>query len=260
MQTDTSTPDPAAQDIHSHEPVAAPRAITSVEKRAIFIEPHVRRWWLLLLLIVFVFVGYTFNRLWERDDEIKLLTHGLTVKAYLSGAENKNKGQLTNANNFAQLQLQLPNGPETVTGVLVNPTVVGTSVTVHVDPQDHSHWTDRTEPTPLIEAWLVGFIFSPLLPLALLLAILKTLEAQKVWRTGSAQLAVVYDRKQSAIAPMSYMVRCSLQNQTSKDLFTVYVPRSGAHLRAGDLIWIITPVRKGPALAGLWMGRGSVQV
>jgi hypothetical protein len=82
---------------------------------------------------------------------------------------------------------------------------------------------------------------------------------QKVWQSGSAMVGVVFDRKQSPIAPLAYAIRFSLQGGNDKKLYSVFVPKVGYGLSRGDLIWVIMPGKRGLPLAGLWMGCGSVR-
>jgi hypothetical protein len=98
----------------------------------------------------------------------------------------------------------------------------------------------------------------PLVPVVVVVGYMQARKLLNTWQSGSAVPAVIFDRKQSPIAPMSYAVRCSLANSRNKELFTVFVPRHGYGLEKGDMIWVITPLKKGRPLAVLWMAGGSV--
>ena len=240
-------------------PPKTPRELTPSARRAIWTEPRVRRWWLLAIIIFVLFAAYTIEQVLIRNDEVKLIKSGMFITARLLSAENRNKDQQTQPTDLAHLMLNLPGGAMEVTGYLYNPWMVGHEVTVHVDPQDHNHWTDRTEPTSVLDSLFVGILVSPLVPGLFIVAYLKMRATQQVWQNGTAQLAVISERKQSPIAPMSYAIRCSLQVSRDKKLFNVFVPKTGSGLKAGDLIWVMMPQKKGPPLSGLWMGCGSVQ-
>jgi len=242
------------------EPAKPPRALTAQARRAIFTEPRVRQWWMLAVAVLVLFAVYTVERVLVRNDEVKLIRDGMIVTARLASAENRNKDQMTTPTDQVHLMLNLPTGVEEVTGYLTKQSLVGHDVSVRVDPGDHTRWTDRTEATPLLESLLVGIMVSPLVPVLFIMAYLKLRNMQKVWQTGTAQIAVISDRRQSPIAPMSYSLRCSLQNGNDKKLFDVFVPKAGKDLAEGGLIWVIVPVKKGSPLAGLWMGCGSVPV
>jgi hypothetical protein len=131
--------------------------------------------------------------------------------------------------------------------------MTGDTITLHVDPKDPTRWTDRSEPTPLLASLIVGLIALPIVPLLAVFGILQQRGFQRTWQKGTAALAVVHERKQSPIAPMSYALRCSMQDLRTRELFTVYVPRIGNGLEKGDVIWVITASKKGNALAALWM-------
>jgi hypothetical protein len=261
VQTSTSVSD-APQHVSGSTPANPPRALTRPVCRVIWSEPRVRRWWLLAGIILVLFTAYTVQRVWARNEESALIRNGLKVSAKLVFAETRNNNQLAEPGDNVELELNLPTGVEKVAGTITAPAVVTKNITVRLDPKDHSRWTDRTEPPPLLDSLLVGILVFPLVPALFVFAFLNMRRMRSVWQTGPASIAVIYERKQSAIAPMSYVVRCSLQNHRDKQLFDVYVPRVGYGLGKGDLIWVIMPVKKGQPVAALWMGEeaGSVSV
>jgi hypothetical protein len=255
MPTDSPAPVIPVRDISGSAPPKPPRAVTPRIQRAIWNEPRVRRWWLLAIAIFVLFTAFSIDRVMARNAEIALIQHGLVVKATLAGADNRNTGQAVNSSDTVHLLLNFPGAaPEQVTGSLTYASMVGKTLTLRVDPADHNHWTDRTDPPPLLDSLFVGLLVSPLVPLLLVMSWLSMRAMRTVWQTGSAVPAVVSERHQSPIAPMSYAARCSLQNHRDQKIFTVYIPRIGYGLATGDLIWVIVPVRTGPPLAALWIG------
>jgi hypothetical protein len=261
------TPDPTApspvipvRGISATAPAKPPRELTPHVRRMIWIEPRVRRWWLMAFIILVLFAAYTTQRVWARSEESALIRDGLKVTAKLVFAETRNNNQMAEPGDNVQLELKLPGGVEQVVGTITAQAVVTKNITVRVDPKDHGHWTDRTEPTPLLDSLFVGILVSPLVPALFVFAFVHMRLMRSVWEKGGAQMAVIHERKQSSIAPMSYVVRCSFQDHWDKKLFNVYVPRVGYGLGKGDLIWVVTPTKKGSPLAALWIGEEARSV
>jgi hypothetical protein len=250
-------------------PSDPPRPLDPPIRRLIWLEPRVRRWWLAGFLVLLIFGAYSADRFYARQLEYHLIHDGITVQAKVIAAENHAVQQPVEPGDPVRLEFTFPDpaSPEAkstepktedVTGMLTLPAVVEGFITIHIDPADHTRWTDRNEPTPLLDSLLIGSAGLPLIPLFVLLAWFEASGLLRTWENGLAIVAVIYDRRHSPIAPKSYVLRCSLQNKRQGDLFTVYVPRRSHGLERGDLIWIISPVKKGKHLAVLWMTGASV--
>ncbi len=206
------------------------------------------------LLTLLMFGAFAGDRLYARQSEIELISHGAAVTATITYAENKQNHQPFTSSDKCALTVNWPGNPETLSDVyLTNGGTTGATIMLHVDKTDHTRWTDRSEATPLLDSLFVGLLALPVLPVLLLLGMREMLSLRKLWQNGSAALAIVSDRRQSPIAPQSYAVRCSLREARRRDLFTVYVPRVGSGLQKGDVIWVITSAKKGQPLAALWM-------
>ena len=259
MEPSSPTPAQPVQEIPtSPAPVNPPRPVPPAIRKLAWLEPRVRRWWLLAILILISFGAFAGDRLWERQVEYRLIHSGLTVQTKIVAAENKVLNQPVGAGDMVRLEIMFADKTvEDQTGPLTQPAVVGGFITAHLDPADHSRWTDRSEPTPLLDSLLIGLLALPLIPVLIWMSYRQMTLLIRTWRNGSHAAAVVFDRRHSPIAPMSYTLRCSLQNHKRKDLFTVYVPRVGYGLEKGDLIWVILPPKKGYTLAALWMAGGS---
>jgi hypothetical protein len=232
--------------------------VTPAVRRLAWLEPRVRRWWLLAILILLSFGAFAGDRLWARHSEYQLIHNGITMPAKIVAAENKITNHPVGSGDLVKLELTFPDKTEEdQTGTLTQPAVVGGFITVHLDPVDHSRWTDRSDPTPLLDSMLIGLFALPLVPVMIWIGYWQMRRLVQTWRNGSGAVAVVFDRRHSPIAPMSYTLRCSLQHHKRKDLFTVYVPRIAYGLDKGDLIWVILPAKKGHILAALWMAGGT---
>jgi hypothetical protein len=203
------------------------------------------------MLLFFCFCG---DRLWARHVESELIRTGLVVPTHIVAAENKQKDQPFTSSDKCTLLLHLPSGDEDLDGVyLTFGGMTNSNIILHVDPNDHTRWTDRSEATPLLDSLFVGLLALPVIPLLLVLGVIQLRRLQRIWQNGQPALAVVSERKHTPIAPMSYVLRCSMQDLRTRDMFTVYVPRIGNGLEKGDLIWVITSAKKENPLAALWM-------
>ena len=214
---------------------------------------------ILVLLMVSLFVA---DRLWERQKENELIKNGATVLAKIVAGENKINNMPVGPTDAVRLVVHWPEGDEELpTSYLTGGGLVGGDVTLHVDRGDHTRWTDRAVPTPLLDSLFVGLLALPVVGLFIVIAVVHRRKLEQIWKTGRMTPAVIFDRKQSPIAPMSYAIRFSQQNHPDKQLFTAYVPRAATGLEKGDLIWVIFPIKKGKPLAALWMqssGSGAV--
>jgi hypothetical protein len=202
-----------------------PRAITPLIKRRVWLEPSVRRWWLLGILILLMFGAYAGHCLWDRHMEGNLIRNGVTLTATIIQADYKVGHMPLSPVDMVKLELPFPDQADTATGHLSSNNYLQGTVVVHVDPADHSHWTDRTTPTPLLDSLLLGLLGLPIIPVMLALGYRESRALLHTWKNGSVIPAVIFDRKHSPIAPMSCRLRCNLINSRQKLLFTVYVPQ-----------------------------------
>ena len=228
--------------------------LTSQSRRVIWSEPRVRVWWLLAVLVLLMFSAFVADRLWSRYTENQLIQFGVAVPAKIATGENKMKDEPVSSSDRVMLEVNWPDHEEELAGVyLTSGGFVGRTITLHIEKSDHTRWTDRSEPTPLLDSLFVGLLALPILPALIVVAIVQMRRLENIWQHGLAGPAVIFDRRHSPIAPMSYAVRCSLQNHANKKLFTVFVPRAHHGLEKGELIWVIIPPKKGRPLAVLWM-------
>jgi hypothetical protein len=237
----------------STELAITPRAVTPKIRRRLWLEPGVRRWWLLGILILLMFGAYAGDCLWNRHRESDLIQNGITLVAKIVAADNKVGRMPLSPVDTVKIEIPFPEQSETQVGHLSSNNYLQGNVTVHIDPADHAHWTDRSTPTPLLDSLLLALLGLPIVPIMLALAYVQSRAMQQTWKNGSASPAVIFERDHSAIAPMSYRLKCHLINSRQKQLFTVYVPQARTGLEKGDQIWVIAPQKKGRYLAALWM-------
>jgi hypothetical protein len=247
----------------SSEPAAAalppdpPRAVTPAIAWRIRTEPAVRVWWLAAALMTFIAIVYAGNQMYDRHKVSQLIEHGTPAVGKIIGFVLKTSpGQRVDPNEpGVTIEYPDPAGKpmRSSAGVMHTASTVGAKVNLHYDPADPLVWTDQTAPPGWIET-VFGAMF--ILPIALVLGLIawwQTTRIRNTWQTAPAYAAVVTDRKQTPVAPMSWAVRCSLRDGNDRRLFVVHVPRAGIDLSPGSEIWVLMPKRGKPVAAG-WFG------
>jgi hypothetical protein len=226
--------------------------LTAAVKQRAWIEPSVRLWWLLALGTVAVFLAFTGDRVWERQTESRLIHHGTMLQAVVLGNSAKNiHGQTFSPGDIVSVQFNFNGQETTATGPIHQSVAVSNQIQIHVDPNDSAIWTDLTQVTPLPALLFVGMMFLPMLPVVLALGWIRWRKIDQLWMKGEAVVAVVRERKQTPIAPLSYAIHCNLRNSKDKRIFTVYVPSTGLALEKGSLLWVLVYGRSRP-VAAMW--------
>ena len=240
-------------------PPAVPRPLTRRAAWAAWTEPSVRLWWLLAGAVAVAVVGLMVQRLWARQGESRLIATGAAVAArVVSSGDHATPGQMADAGRPAMVEFGWHGQPIRTVNVLTATSTVGATVPVRVDPTDPTLWTDRTAPTSVADAVGVGLaLLVTLVPLVMSIAVFKRRARVRAWRLGGAVEAVVADRRQVPIAPLSYAVRCSLRDAADRRLRTVYVPPAGRSLAKGDALWVLVPPGRGRAVAAMWFWPGE---
>jgi hypothetical protein len=131
-------------------------------------------------------------------------------------------------------------------------------VTLRVDPNDPSRWTDRTTAPPLLSRMVIPLsIGLPIVAVLGLVAWSGRGSAARVWRDGpSVPAMVVGPAGQTPFAPRSSAVRCTPADSNDKRVFTVFLPAGAAPVAAGDVVWVVRPPdRREPAYAAAWFAR-----
>ena len=117
----------------------------------------------------------------------------------------------------------------------------GQTISIRIDPKNPKTWTNRTTPPPLIDELFAPLLLLPALVVSVLAAVALRRRVTQLWATGEARQAIVVDTKQTPLAPLSHVVRCTLADGTDKRLITVYLPHRAAGKPAkGQAIWLVT--------------------
>lgn len=255
--TPTPPPSPsAAQQVIVPPPElpAIPRAVTpQVAKFATF-EPKVRFWFVLgaVFLVVAGYFGLRSMSVWMSERsmiESGVLTDATILEAADSGVNGQRKlwdsviritydagGQKIDLSR--QRLFQKPNAD------LI---AIGQTVPIRYDPSEPTRWTNRTAPPSLAQALIAVFVFVPVAVISIVVGLFLRSRAIGTWKTGKLTPAAVLSVQSSAIAP-GYVFVSALPTLPKATSVGVYVKKSMANLRKGDVVWLLVADR-GPALA-----------
>ncbi len=232
---------PSAPDIQA--PPAAPRPIGPEARRRSWNEPSVRFWWIsaLGMLGIAGYLAGTQYLTWATEAD--LIRNGTKVQAKVTQAAGQTVvGRRVPPDSPVRLEFKLNGADYEFNGFLFGREefiIVDDLVDIRVDPKNPRSWTYRTEPVPLLGHLLGAILVTPLSILLAVVAVIMRIIVLRRWRSGEALQAVVVDRKQTAVAPLSYAVRCNPVDRRDRRLLTVHIPRSAADPQPGDTIWLI---------------------
>ena len=234
-------------------PPDPPRPLTPLAARRAWAEPTVRPWWLMAAAVLLAVAAYAVGRGVVRSGENRLITAGTPVVTKVLGTPDHTvPGQAVKVGETVTLAFDWHGQPRTVVGTLAHDATVAGPMAIRVDPADPTVWTDATEPTPLARSLVVGLVVLPVVPLLLLVAVWRRAGVARTYTLGRLADAVVADRRQTPVAPLSFAVRCSLREGGDRRLRTVYVPRAGRSLAKGDVIAVLVPTGRGRIVSALW--------
>ncbi len=248
--------DPATET--STSPPPPPRQVSSLVSRRIWLEPHVRFWWIsagAMLVIGLTLGGMGFVD-WSRQN--RLITAGLAIQAkvvtaggiYLDGKKIPPAEPVVLKYDANGQQYQ-------VNGYLEGRNehiIVGEKVPIRVDPDNPKIWTYRTAPSPLASLLLGSFIVLSVALLVGAIGMLKRASLVRLWKSGLAQAALVLKSHHSAMAPGARVVECTRRDSIDRRILRVFVPTSIAKtMNRGDVMWVIARDDKSTsAVAAAW--------
>jgi hypothetical protein len=130
----------------------------------------------------------------------------------------------------------------------------GDTITLRVDPKNPDRWTARDQPSSLLgRIWWGLLIPLPIMFVLLVVSVARRSAVLRAWRGGEAVAALVVETRQSAVAPLSTVVRCTPADESDNRVLTVYVPRRFGRPRHGDPLWLLVPAGKSEgAVAAAW--------
>lgn len=237
-----------------------PREITLRASRRSWNELPVRIWVILALAVALITTFFSVTKYLAGRYERWLIAEGAPLKAdvmWINGTQDKRMEFKRTDRLQAQLGYTPPAGQRLnfVPGWLAQlpdqkpePVIhVGDQVPIRVDPGNPTVWTDRTQPKPWLVDFTIVMLLLPLLVLLGLLALFRRMRVLNIWRKGEIGAGVVVDLKQTAIAPLSRVVRFTLADGSDRRVFSTLHPAKEAP-KPGDLMWLLFPPGK-PARA-----------
>lgn len=227
------------------------RPITRKALRRSWREPAVRSLWMTALAVLGVFGWVLCDQLiiarsghfrldhWTRIDAAKLEKIGDTTRANYRVTPDMlaSRPVKISYRDAAGASHELEGTLEAQKNAL-SP---GQSIPILVDPKNPSHWTDRVTPVPLIEELMAPLLLLPLPFIFGLAAFWQQKRIIHLWRTGILREGIVVRRRNSATAPQSSIVLCTIQPNRESRLVSVSIPRSVVRFEPGDPIKLVTP-------------------
>jgi hypothetical protein len=247
-----------------------PRPLTATARRRSWAEMPVRIWCVLAVAMAVVAVYVTIDKVISSESERQLILNGIAVDAVavqVNGTTNPEAAFHRNETLPAKVHYLVP-GEETAAAVPGTLSIVGEpGAVIHpgdhlplrIDPADRNHWTDRTQPRSWFVELSVVILLLPLLLVLLAIASLQRARILRIWREGDVAEATVVEIRQTAIAPLSRLLRFSMNDGSTSRLSSVLVPtRAGVPAR-GETISLVMPrgVPQRAVMGKLYVERNS---
>ena len=247
---------PITQSPPGHFLPATPRPVTPHVSRRIWLDPRVRFWWLTGVVLIVLMLYFAVARIYDWKQDSDLVLHGTPVTATVGVEGVPRAGYVPPSGTPYTLSFTLNGQDQQVTGTLEGHTEVptGQKLAIRIDPNDLTRWTDLTEPRGLGGYLIVPVLIAPIVLAALVAAAWIRRGLLLVWRNGIGESAVVVDRRQTALAPMSQALRCTIPSRSDKRLVLIYLPGQSPKLQRGETVTIVRDTQKGAtAIASAWV-------
>lgn len=230
----------------------APRPLSSSAARRAWGDQRVRYWWLgaLVLSIIMLFVAA--ECITTALSERALIAHGTKVTATVMGMDGSTRVGYTlprTDSHEVELHVTLPNGQvREIDGTLPRgPGVlqIGQELPIKIDPKDPSNWTDQTQAVSWTARLVVPLLMVPIPPglagftaILLVIAWYRRRQVLRIWRDGRWMQGVVLELRQSALAPLSRVVRYNVP-AIDRRICSVLVPTNAGVPAVGEAIDLV---------------------
>ncbi|HET6249094.1 MAG TPA: hypothetical protein VFE47_15470 [Tepidisphaeraceae bacterium] len=237
---------------------SVPRPLDARVRFRAWIEPRVRFWWLLAIVLCIIGVGFMINGIHTRYHEAWLIRDGLHIESTVMVADGEPvKGRPEKPGGVVQIQFPW-NGADYQPQARVLEgrkewVTTGSPLWIHVNPKDPEDWTWLNEPLPAVTRMIGAFVVIPIALLTWLWTIFMQRKTLRVWREGTLAEALIVESRHIAVAPRCRAAQVTPADEADQRVFTVYLPPSLAGLRPGDALMIIRPPGSSlKAVAAAW--------
>ena len=238
-----------------------PRPISSHVRWRAAVEPHVRGWWIATIAIVLLAIYFSYGQVvaWKRLN--RLLSEGVAVEAMVMSVDGiRVPGSRHEPDRIATMKYAVDGVDYEVTGNLpgrTEPLVVQRRVTIHADPNDPRDWTGLTRRSSLGAALAALWTILPLALLSIAGGLWARARLLRVYRDGRQVTGTVEGVRQTALAPTSRLVRCTLNDADDARIYSMYVPNTAGRALPvpGDAIEVLHHSSGRVAAVG-WFGEG----
>jgi hypothetical protein len=234
---------------------SVPRPVTPRAARRSWSELPVRIWVVLAVAVAMITAYFTITKYFAGRYERWLITQGAALEAdvmWINGSKRPGDEFKRTDRLQAQLGYTPPGGQrmDYVEGWLAQlpdqkpvPLIrVGDKIKIRIDPAAPRTWTDRTQPKSWLAEFTIVVLLLPLLAVLGLIAWVRRRQVLGVWRSGEIAAGVVVDLRQTAVAPLSRLVRFTLAEGDDRRVCSALHPAQNVP-QAGDVIWLIMPPR-----------------
>lgn len=234
-----------------------PRPLTAGVRRRCWTEPRVRAWWIAATVLDIIALAFAAQGWVSWRGDTRLAERGIVVNARIYAVDYITRpGASFEPSNPARLQFPWHRQPYTTHSARKLDgydrfVVIGDPVQVHVDPDDPENWATLVEPMPLGRRLLAALLTLPAAGGTLLAAIWRRSRLARLWRDGTATVALVLNSAPTALAPHSRAVRCTPAGEADRRVFTVYAPIADAE----ELVILLRPAPSSLAAAVDWFVR-----
>jgi hypothetical protein len=210
----------------------------------------VRIWCVMAIVLLVVIIYFTISQILAGAAERAMILNGIPVTAdivQLSGTTNPDAAFHRNEPLATKLRYMLPgeDKPRLESGQLsilsdhesvIHP---GDQIALRVDRNDPDHWTDRTEPRSWFVELSVVAILLPMVVLLLVIAALQRARILRIWRSGEAAPVTVVEVRQTALAPLSRLLRFTLNDGSSTRVCSVLIPTRAGVPAPGETVTLV---------------------
>lgn len=225
-----------------------PRPVSARARRRSWSEMPVRAWMIVAAAAAIVMVYFVVTRTREAFNDRWLVQNGkeITAKLVLVNGDPYAKRQPRNEPMLVRISFDW-NGKEVTPPdqwldarpeAYLMPT---TTIQIMVDPNDSNHWIEKTEPKPWIQELTAVGVLLPIFVIVLAMMLWKRRGVLKVWQNGALFEAVVVDARQTAMAPMSRIVRFCLRAGEDRRIWSTLMPTTAGIPAQGQTLWLICP-------------------